>query len=442
MSGELSHRVASTDPRLLVPSGSSAPDRLVLVDHWQFPASGPPLILALTRDPENRWHVLPLVDEAQGLRRAREGDGWAAAAVELFVAGESEEADAGFVLRREGAAKAPDLGGYVSELRTEASSVHEVVLVGDAVRVRLDLLPAESHLEAFDAVAHLREVGFESVAKSGGDLVWRGQDQWVAPILGVGEPVPGMPLDEAFGRACTRHLRGGHDPEPTLALTRGLARLVATLHLALATSSALRSEPIHRVTEQDAATMLRTARDAVSVAVTLTDEDTQQHVRSRRNSVRMAFQPLADSEGSALLPAAPFTSLQQALVSEDDEESPVLDPLQLTTAAPPRPAVADVAALLRSLNHVAHGALRRMVGGGESVPVERVETWSSAVRELLLQEYLATLAAAGRSELFDERLLLGLEIQAECLALTYAARTLSTWSTVPNAGILELLPPD
>lgn len=188
--------------------------------------------------------------------------------------------------------------------------------------------------------------------------------------------------------------------------------------------------------------MLRTARDAVSVAVTLTDEDTQQHVRSRRNSVRMAFQPLADSEGSALLPAAPFTSLQQALVSEDDEESPVLDPLQLTTAAPPRPAVADVAALLRSLNHVAHGALRRMVGGGESVPVERVETWSSAVRELLLQEYLATLAAAGRSELFDERLLLGLEIQAECLALTYAARTLSTWSTVPNAGILELLPPD
>jgi hypothetical protein len=35
-----------------------------------------------------------------------------------------------------------------------------------------------------------------------------------------------------------------------------------------------------------------------------------------------------------------------------------------------------------------------------------------------------------------------LEIQAECYALTYAARTLSTWSTVPNAGILELLPPD
>jgi len=80
------------------------------------------------------------------------------------------------------------------------------------------------------------------------------------------------------------------------------------------------------------------------------------------------------------------------------------------------------------------------VGGGESVPVERVATWTVAVRELFLEEYRGALAASDQSQLFDERLLLGLEIQAECRALTFAARHLSTWSKVPDAGLVELLP--
>ena len=135
-------------------------------------------------------------------------------------------------------------------------------------------------------------------------------------------------------------------------------------------------------------------------------------MRSRRNAMREAFHPLSESVGSPLISAAPLTSLHQAFVTEGSEESPELDPLQLATAEPPRPPVADIAALLRSLNHVAHGALRRMVGGGESVPVERVTTWSSAVRELLLEEYQVALEK-GRTERALRRYAFcwGLEIQ-------------------------------
>jgi predicted trehalose synthase len=251
-----------------------------------------------------------------------------------------------------------------------------------------------------------------------------------------------MPLDEAFGRAAARHLRGGEDPEPTLVLTRGLAKLLARLHIALATPSEQLAQPITFTTASDAAELASAARDAVAEAVVLTDADTQQHVRARRHAMREAFGALAQAVGSPRLPAAPFISLHQAYQPDDDEQSFLLDPLQLVRAASPRIPVADVAFLLRSLNHVAHGALRRLVGGGESVPVERVASWAQAVRAVMLEDYLQALEQAGHAELFDARLLLGLELEAECRSLSYAARHLSTWSTVPDAGLMELLPPD
>jgi predicted trehalose synthase len=158
--------------------------------------------------------------------------------------------------------------------------------------------------------------------------------------------------------------------------------------------------------------------------------------------MRDAFDALAGSAGSPLLPASPFVTLQQAYLSQLSRSAYLLDPLQLTSASQPRTPVADVASLLRSLNHVAHGAMRRLVGGGESVPVERVSTWVGAVREVMVDEYRQTLDGLGQLALFDERLLLGLELEAECRALSYAARHLSTWSAVPDAGLLELLPPD
>ncbi|MFL6287750.1 MAG: hypothetical protein ACJ73L_05075, partial [Actinomycetes bacterium] len=95
--------------------------------------------------------------------------------------------------------------------------------------------------------------------------------------------------------------------------------------------------------------------------------------------------------------------------------------------------------LLREVTHVAHGALRRLVSGGEDVPAERVPTWVSAVRETVLERYAATLTAYGDEALFDQRLLRAFEVEAECRALIFASRELPTWSSVPDAGLLELL---
>ena len=443
MPDDLARRIEQTDPRLLLPPRSVAPDRLQLVDSWRLPASGPALIAALLQNAEDSWHFLPLLDDRFGLRRARAGDGWAAAAVGAMSMGAASGAErGGFAIRLAPGITSIDLPGVLSEKTVEASPDCEVILLGDAVRVRLDLLPLETTGKPFDVNAHLLSSGFDALTPSYGDVVWEAANHWVAPLLGIATPIDAMPLDEAFGRAAARHLRGGEDPEPTLELVRGLAQLLARLHTALAAPSALLEGPLTHSSPEAAAAMARTARDAVAEAVVLTDSDTQQHVRARRHAMRDAFNALAGSAGSPLLPAAPFVTLQQAYLSQLSRSAYLLDPLQLTSASQPRTPVADVASLLRSLNHVAHGAMRRLVGGGESVPVERVATWVGAVREVMVDEYRQTLEGLGQLALFDERLLLGLELEAECRALSYAARHLSTWSAVPDAGLLELLPPD
>ena len=442
MPGDLARRIEQTDPRLLVPSGSVAPDQLRLVSSWVLPASGPVLIASLLQDAESGWHFLPLVDDSFGLRRARAGDGWAAAVVGAMLDANAGAGSDGFLVRLAPDSSAIDLPGVLSERTDDSTPEFEVTLLGDSVRVRLNLLPDESDGPSFDVVSHLASAGFTSLTPSFGEIVWAAEGQWVAPLVGVASPINAMPLDEAFGRIAARHLRGGDDAEPTLELTRSLAQLLAGLHASLATPSSESASPLTFSTADDAAHMARAARDAVAEAVVLTDDRTQQNVRARTHAMRDAFDALANSSGTPLLPAAPFVTLRQAYHEQSAAGSLVLDPLQVTAAGKPRVPVADLASLLRALNHVAHGAMRRLVGGGESVPVERVSSWGRAVREVLLEEYRAALDASGHADLFDENLLLGLELEAECRALSYAARHLSTWSAVPDAGLLELLPPD
>jgi predicted trehalose synthase len=138
------------------------------------------------------------------------------------------------------------------------------------------------------------------------------------------------------------------------------------------------------------------------------------------------------------LPAVPLGGLEQFVVTE---HGMVLDPTLVTSGPGPHLAVMDVARLLRAVTHVAHGALRRMVSGAEDVPAERVPTWVAAVRERILDSYGRQLHALNQEHLVDMRLLRAFEIEAECRALVYASRELPTWSSVPDAGLLELLSP-
>lgn len=437
MRGGLRRSISVTDPRLLVPVGTAPPGRLNVIDGLELPGVGHSRLLVIAEDDDAGWHLLPLIDERAGLRRAREGDGWATAAAALFAADFTPVAP--FVARRRGFDLGP-LSDDATELVIESTTEHEVVGLGLEARIRLALRPHAFERPRPSIAEHLSVAGFRGLAGTSCDLVWSGPDRFVSPLVGVGEMLRGQRLDEAFGAAAIDHLRGGTEAEPTLQLVDALALELAGLHVALATPTDVIRQPRAGLTADQAHGLARDVRDSVAEASLIAGADIQEALRSRRGSLRNALAPLAAAEGVAVLPSGPFRSLTQATVLPSGQVR--LDPLQMEGGQQARPPVADLAALLRNLDHVAYGSLRRLVGTGESVPVERASSWAHAVRDRLVFRYREHLDEAGAGDLFNEQLLVPFEIEAECIALTFAARHLSTWSTVPQMGLLDLLPTD
>lgn len=437
MPDSFAQRVAQVPPRLLLPHGGAAPDRLTLLDALPLPDAVPACWLVLAADDEDQLHVLPLVDDGQQPRRARAGDGWATALVALGLHPAGER---GWQVRVVDPLDAASLQGSLIEEPLSASSWTEVLEVAGAYRVRLMLQP--DRLGA-PSPQPWRQIGYTApdlVVGGRFDVAWSSADgaQSMASVVLVADVASETSVAQVLNREATRHLRGADTADSTLSLATTLGETLARAHHALATPSPEVPEPLTVMDAAEAALLDRRVKDVLSEAVVLTEPDVRETLRSHMDDLRSSFAELSYATGAWMLPPVPLGSLEQFLVRGDRL---VLDPLALRAAEGPHLAVMDLARLLREVTHVAHGALRRMVGGGEHVPAERVPTWVGAVRETVLERYEATLIAYGQEPLLDVRLLRAFEIEAECRALIFASRELPTWSSVPDAGLVELLSP-
>lgn len=431
-------RVAQVPPRLLLPHGSAAPDRLTVVDALALPDAVPTCWLVLAADDNGTFHVLPLVDQAQQPRRARTGDGWATA---MAAAGVTPSDERGWRVRSVASIDGTALQGSLIEEQVFSSSWSEVVDVAGGYRVRLVLHPEALRSMPPQPWLHIAATAPDLVAGGIFDVTWNSPDdtsdaQAVSAVALVATAFDARSAAEALNREATRHLRGVDTADETLALAMALGETLARAHHALATPSAEISDPLALLGDTGAAMLTRRIKDTLAEAVVLTDVDVRKTLQSNMADLRHSLADLESASGAWVLPAVPLGSLQQFQVSGSRL---ALDPLAVLAAEGPHLAVMDLARLLREVTHVAHGALRRMVSGGEHVPAERVPTWVGAVRETILERYEATLIAYGQAPLLDPRLLRAFEIEAECRALIYASRELPTWSAVPDAGLVELL---
>jgi hypothetical protein len=429
-------RVEDVPPRLLLPHGSFAPERLEVIDAFPLPEAVPPGWLVLASDASDACHVLPVVDDGPAPRRARTGDGWFAALVEV---GTSLDDRGSWGVRAMDAPDPADLQGALSEEQVLGSTNSEIVDVDGVYRVRLALRPqryTEANLQPWRHIAHSAQ---DLVAGGRFDLVWNDPSGGViGPLALVSDKHDSRPAAEILNRLATGHLRGLDTASATLSVATALGETLARVHHALATPSAESVNPTSTLTSESARRLERHVKDVLSEALVLTEPGVRETLQGHMADLRGWFAELARAEGAITLPSVPLRSLEQFI---DIDGRLTLDPLLVQSGDGPRLAVMDIAALLREVTHVAHGALRRLVSGGEDVPAERVTTWAGAVRETLLERYEATLVAYGDDALFDRRLLRAFEIEAECRALIYASRELPTWSSVPDAGLLELLSP-
>jgi maltokinase len=436
----LDDAVARADPRLLLPelrAGEEAAldlplrlvDALPLGTGWA----------ALLTDRADRLVAAPLVRSAANVRRAAAGDGIAAALVARLAQGSVR--GPGFELVAADPAAAPDPATV--ERAMGVDQTHDSVVVGEAAVVKwtVHATPPADEQPAVEALMHLTAVGFLEVPRPvgflladrpGGRVLLASVDRYLPQARDGWDWYVDDVVALAEGRATfTRAV----EPATTL------GGLVARMHAAFATPWPGTPQPVTTAHRADIERWHRAAVAALDAAVAVTAGDAGRRLRARCAAAQAALRELSVVEATPLTRVHGDLHVGQVLrwaagyALTDFDGNPVLAPDDRARPASP---ARDVAAMLRSLDHVGRVVDRRTGQACHDV----VRTWTLAARDGFLDAYRGELAARDRLDLLDERLLRPFEVEQACRELVYAARHLPRWTYVPDAALTDLLPSD
>jgi maltokinase len=364
---------------------------------------------------------------AQEWAHAEEGDGAAQAFVDLLRYAELPEVPGFRVVRLAPPPEATGERGVEVDLD---GGIHSTVVVGERVVVTWTRRTVDAPHPGVLTLQHLAAVDFIGVPDVYGLLLWRTPGGHEVPVAVATRYLPrsrpgwawaGELVDVAGG------LRGSPVPVGTppggidltaVELPARLGRLVAKLHLALATPSPLVPVPTATV---DAETVLEWQ------AAARADLDAAARVAARGPAGRAgpvdgrALAAAVDAAGGLaerVRTGAARVTVQRvhgdlhigrilrwtgglSVVGFDAEPETVDAPLPVAAdGGELAPAARDLARLLASLAEVARVASHR-----SDMPPAAPAAWYRQAREQVVGAYRTVLAADGRADLFDERLL-------------------------------------
>jgi len=437
---ELGERLHRTDPRLLLPSAmldeAAPPDRLELVDLLPLPAGAPGRFVGLLIDPDERLHVVPLVDEGRMVRRARAGDGAALAVIDLLGAGALATAGGRFGVRRGGRRHLVAQRAVNEDLQS-TDGEREVYLVGGRVTVTWHLTPEALAGPRPDLVAHVRAVGYDALLDDVGDLVWSGAS-WVGPLVSATAfPPEAASATEAVVTAAFADL-AEHDGAATtgdLALRVGVA--LAGLHKALGTPGGYGDMPRGQVSAADVARWRGDTADDLTAATVLAGEALAVRLRDLRPHVRDALRPLEAAQGLATVPTG-GVDLDAFVLLPGDHVRLAPEVLAAGATLEGSPPAFDLARVLRAFDHAGRTAAQRLAPEGDAIPAAALAAWREEVRALTVDAYRAVLAADDAVDRVDDDLLHAAEVVEECRLLARAARAHGVGAR-PEAPLADLL---
>lgn len=383
----------------------------------------------------DRLMVVPVAMDGGGPRRALAGDGVSRSILRAMRAGSALGAFRGAALAGE-----IDLRGD-AEVAIEVDQSNESVVVGGVAVVKVFPVTSPGPQPGLDLPVHLASVGFTAIPTPLGALRWTspaGEDVVLATAATF---LPGASDGwEWYLARLLGWLDGDVDDATSFGPAPELGRLSARMHAALATPSRSMPHPTQRADGSLAERWRREALAVVDEALELTDGDEGSRLAVRAGSIRAELQRLGDADGVVTTRVHGDFHVGQVLEWDrgfavaDFDGNPLAPPR--VRGAPDTP-VRDVAAFVRSIDHLGRVASRRRPGRDEAI-----EIWIGASRARFLDAYREELAAAGADELFAERLLRPLEIAQECHEYVYAARFIPRWRYVPDLAIQALFPPD
>jgi maltose alpha-D-glucosyltransferase / alpha-amylase len=424
-------------------------------------ASGPHALalVELTLDDKSR-QTYSLALTGEPLREAMPGNGaWGALAVAIsegrtiaaLPRGEDPAAQSSAVLvcRRAAALEvlAPDGPGTERDLGADQSNTSVVLgerLLLKAYRRLQPGLNPDLEMTAFLS----EEAGFPAVPRLAGFaevITQRGGATTVAMLQEF--VADGADAFESIAEALTgwQLAPGEVDLEHATEIAADLGTLTAGLHAAVSEGHGLPEMAPREATRGDVRGWATEAHEHLATALDVASGDAGQVVRDLGPSIAEAI-TVIDA-----LPTAPEVirahgdyHLGQVLIAPDGfrvidfEGEPLRSP---DARRAHRPALRDVASMLRSLDHVARSARRRADVRNDG-PVERpgldIDSWIRRSRERFLEAYRAELAERRVWLDIDPDLLHAFEVDKELYEFAYAATYLPSWLYAPTEGMRAL----
>lgn len=374
--------------------------------------------------------AVPLVPLHDGVRRALAGDGAFAGILRFLAAGERAGR-----FRAEIVGEVPDPG---EEHAIDVDQSNDSVAVGERAVVKVYPRVTPGPQPGLDLPAHLAAVGFAETPVPFGAVTWRDPRDRPVLLATAAGFLPGARDGwDWFVETVLDHVDGRAGLERAVAPAAAIGGLVARLHAALATPSAVLPEPVR---PGDAAIVREwRARAEATLAEALAHTGGEEGER---------LQALAGEAASALRTLDAVGETPTMRIHGDLHVGQILrwdggyavgdfdgNPLAPQEARVARDAPArDVASMARALDHVGRVVQRRRPGREAAV-----NGWIEAARAGFFAAYRAQLASSGRDDLYDERLLWPFEVAQECHEYVYAARYLPRWLYVPDLAMPALL---
>ncbi len=327
------------------------------------------------------------------------------------------------------------------ERAIDVDQSNESTIVGEAVVVKMYPRTTPGPQPGLDLQAHLAVVGFRETPAPLGTLRWESSGAPPVLLATAAAYLPGARDGwEWFLERVLEAIDAG-DSEPSLAAASATGGLVARLHGALATPSSVFPTPVADAGRHEIAAWNARAEATLDEALALTGGDEGERLRGLAPAARAAIARLAEVEATPTMRIHGDLHVGQVLawaggyaIADFDG-----DPL---APAPERnargPIARDVASFVRSLDHLGRIAQRRDPARDDPSRDDRVEAWIEQARHRFLSAYRAGLGPS-HAGLFDERLLVPLEVAQACHEYVYAARYLPRWLYVPDLALPRLL---
>jgi maltokinase len=381
--------------------------------------------------------VAPLVPGHGTTNRAVPGDGAFEGLLALIQRGEPVGR---FVFHRF-AGSADGQGEPRGERAIDVDQSNESVVVGEQVVVKLYPFTAPGPQPGLELPVHLAEAGFAEIPAPVGAVTWTDEEGDEVLLATAVAFLPGARDGwEWYLALLLGWLDGEADEDAALAPAREVGTLTGRLHAALATPTSVLPEPVHVVGPATLESWRARAEATLAEALALTDGPEGERLRAIEGRAHATLDALDDPPGTLAmrihgdLHVGQLLRWEHGLAVTDFDGNPMAPVAERRALASP---ARDLASLVRSVDHLGRIAYRRREGRDADI-----ERWIARSVPGVIEAYRDALAAHGRADLFDGRLLRPFEVAQEAHEFVYAARFLPRWRYVPDLAMAAMFPPE